>query len=51
MIKQGRFLGVLDLDSSRVNDYDEIDRNYLEEFVIILLKKTEWNFRMFEEKI
>lgn len=51
MIKQGRLLGVLDLDSSRVNDYDEMDRNYLEQFVTILLEKTEWNFKMFEEKI
>ena len=50
MVKDGRLLGVLDLDSSRVDDYDEIDQRYLEEFVTILLEKTEWIFSMFEEK-
>ena len=50
MIKEGRLLGVLDLDSSLVDDYDELDQKYLEEFVAILLEKTEWNFSMFEEK-
>lgn len=50
MIKDGRLLGVLDLDSSLVDDYDELDQKYLEEFVAILLEKTEWNFSMFEEK-
>ena len=50
MVKEGRLLGVLDLDSSLVDDYDEMDQKYLEEFVAILLEKTEWNFSMFEEK-
>ena len=50
MVKNGRLLGVLDLDSSYVDDYDEIDQHYLEEFVAILLEKTEWIFSMFEEK-
>ena len=50
MVKEGRLLGVLDLDSSLVDDYDELDQKYLEEFVAILLEKTEWNFLMFEEK-
>ena len=50
MVKEGRLLGVLDLDSSLVNDYDDLDLKYLEEFVSILLEKTEWNFSMFEEK-
>ena len=50
MVKEGRLLGVLDLDSSLVDDYDEIDQRYLEEFVSILLDKTEWKFSMFEEK-
>ena len=50
MVKEGRLLGVLDLDSSLVDDYDDLDLNYLEEFVSILLEKTEWNFSMFEEK-
>ena len=50
MVKEGRLLGVLDLDSSLVDDYDDLDLKYLEEFVAILLEKTEWNFLMFEEK-
>ena len=50
MVKEERLLGVLDLDSSLVDDYDELDQKYLEEFVAILLEKTEWNFSMFEEK-
>ena len=50
MVKNGQLLGVLDLDSSLVDDYDEMDQKYLEEFVAILLEKTEWNFSMFEEK-
>ena len=50
MVKEGRLLGVLDLDSSLVDDYDDLDLKYLEEFVAILLEKTEWNFSIFEEK-
>ena len=50
MVKDGQRLGVLDLDSSCVDDYDHIDQQYLEEFVTILLEKTEWTFSMFEEK-
>ena len=50
MVREGRLLGVLDLDSSLVDDYDDLDLKYLEEFVDILLEKTEWNFSMFEEK-
>ena len=51
MVKDGQLLGVLDLDSSLVDDYDDLDLKYLEEFVAILLEKTEWNFSMFEEKV
>ena len=51
MIKKEQLLAVLDLDSSVLDDYDEIDQKYLEEFVSILLDKTEWNFSMFEEKV
>lgn len=51
MVKKGQLLAVLDLDSSVLNDYDEIDQKYLEKFVSILLDKTEWNFSMFEEKV
>ena len=51
MVKKGQLLAVLDLDSSVLDDYDEIDQKYLEELVSILLDKTEWNFSMFEEKV
>ena len=51
IVKKGQLLAVLDLDSSVLDDYDEIDQKYLEEFVSILLDKTEWNFSMFEEKV
>ena len=51
IVKNNKLLGVLDLDSSRVNDYDEIDRKFLEEFLVILLEKTKWDFSMFEENV
>lgn len=47
MIKGDRLVGVLDLDSRLVADYDAIDREYLEQFVAILLEKTIFNFEMF----
>ncbi|EOI00775.1 GAF domain-containing protein [Enterococcus haemoperoxidus ATCC BAA-382] len=43
MIKDGKLLGVLDLDSSVTHGYDETDQKYLEQFVAALLKDT--NFR------
>ncbi len=33
MVKDGNFLGVLDIDSPIKNRFDEIDQQYLEEFV------------------
>ena len=50
MVKNGQLLGVLDLDSSEIGDYDAMDRDYLEQFVAILLEKTEWDFTMLGEK-
>ncbi len=47
MIKKGELVGVLDLDSSLVSDYDQTDQTYLEEFVAILLNHTRFNFAMF----
>ncbi|MBM7643485.1 GAF domain-containing protein [Streptococcus loxodontisalivarius] len=47
MVKDGHLVGVLDLDSSQVADYDQIDQAYLEEFVEILLARTHFNFDMF----
>lgn len=47
MVKDGKLVGVLDLDSSLVADYDAIDQEYLEKFVAILLEKTFFNFDMF----
>ena len=48
--KDGRLLGVLDLDSALAGDYDYVEQEYLEKFVQILLEKTTWNFEMFGEK-
>lgn len=50
MLKNGQLLGVLDLDSALIDGYDATDRDYLEQFVAILLEKTDWSFSMFEEK-
>lgn len=50
MLKNGKLLGVLDLDSRLKADYNEIDKSYLEQFVAILVEKTDWNFAMFGEK-
>lgn len=47
MVKNGKLLGVLDLDSSFVDDYDAMDQDYLEAFVAILLDKTRFDFQMF----
>lgn len=47
MVKDGKLIGVLDLDSSEIGDYDAIDQEYLEQFVAILLEKTRFNFDMF----
>lgn len=47
MIKNGHLLGVLDLDSSVVDDYDQLDRVYLERLVAILVENSSFNFEMF----
>lgn len=51
MVKEGQLLGVLDLDSHLLGDYDEVDREYLEVFVQLLIKNTIWNFEMFGEQV
>lgn len=47
MIKEGQLIGVLDLDSHLVGDYDDLDQVYLEQFVTLLVEKTTWDFSMF----
>src|SRR5690554_6798348 len=42
IIKEDRLIGVLDIDSPTFNRFDEIDRNYLEEFVEILNDHCNW---------
>lgn len=37
LVKDGRAVGVLDIDAPITNRFDEIDQKYLEEFVAILL--------------
>ena len=48
MEKGGKLVGVLDLDSHQVEDYNQVDQDYLEAFVKILLEKTDFTFGMFE---
>ena len=48
MVKDGTLVGVLDLDSHQVEDYNQVDQDYLEAFVKILLEKTDFTFGMFE---
>lgn len=40
IIKDGQLLGVLDIDSGEIGSYDKIDQQYLEAYVEILLKNT-----------
>lgn len=47
MIKDNQLVGVLDLDSSQVADYDDLDQEYLERFVTILMEKTDFNLKVF----
>lgn len=37
MVKNGKLIGVLDIDSSQVGTYDAIDQHYLEKYVELLL--------------
>lgn len=41
MVREGKLLGVLDIDSPIKNRFNEVDRKYLEKFVEILLANTE----------
>lgn len=50
MLRDGQLVGVLDLDSSVVGDYDQLDQIYLEEFVAILVAGSRWDFDMFGVK-
>lgn len=50
MFKNQKLIGVLDLDSSKVADYDELDKRYLEQFISLFLSKTDFHFDMFGEK-
>lgn len=47
MVKDGKLVGVLDLDSCLTDDYDAIDQEYLEKFVAVLIEKSYWNLDMF----
>ena len=37
MVKNGKLIGVLDIDNSQVGTYDEIDQRYLEKYVELIL--------------
>ncbi|MFV0560329.1 MAG: GAF domain-containing protein [Enterococcus sp.] len=40
MVRDGKLLGVLDLDCGHINGYNEIDQQYLERYVTLLLQET-----------
>ncbi|TFI70801.1 GAF domain-containing protein [Carnobacterium divergens] len=40
LMKNGKTIGVLDVDAPITNRFDEIDRGYLEDFVLILLANS-----------
>ncbi len=50
LIKEGHLLGVLDLDSREVGDYNNQDKEALEALVSLLIEVSDWTFAMFEEK-
>ena len=50
MLKNGRLLGVLDLDSSLIDDYNAVDRDYLEQFVAICLRRQNGTLRCLRRK-
>ena len=50
MVKAGRLVGVLDLDSTVLAGYDQIDQAFLERFTEILIQKTDWHFSQFTLK-
>ncbi|OJG87417.1 GAF protein [Enterococcus saccharolyticus] len=37
MVKDGQLIGVLDIDSSQTHSYDEIDHEFLEKYVALML--------------
>jgi len=39
LIKEGRVIGVLDIDSPIKNRFDDIDRRYLEQFASVLVSE------------
>lgn len=44
--KDGTVLGVLDIDSPYKDRFDEIDAKKLEEFAAILIRSTDWSYRI-----
>ncbi|MDH6365162.1 L-methionine (R)-S-oxide reductase [Enterococcus sp. PF1-24] len=43
MVKDGQLIGVLDIDSSLVASYDQLDQKFLEKYVALLLAEIELN--------
>ena len=50
LLKDGKIVGVLDLDSSDIGYYDAIDQSYLTEFAQILCEMTDFEFFKVEAK-
>lgn len=47
IFKNGRLMGVLDLDAPTRSAYDELDQKHLENFVKTLSDLTDWKFEQF----
>jgi len=41
MVKDGKLIGVLDIDSFEYDNFDEVSKKYLEEVVAIILKRSD----------
>jgi len=46
IIIDNQIKGVLDIDSPITERFDEVDQGYLEEVVDILIRETEWNYKI-----
>lgn len=46
MMKNGTILGVLDIDSPKINRFDEVDADFLEQFVTIVVECCDWSSQL-----
>ena len=46
VIVDGEVRGVLDIDSDELNTFDETDKKYLEQMVVLMTKTLDWKFNV-----